>query len=505
MLNLLVVDDEPIIARGVSDMLAAQRADELIVWSAFSGQEAMEVMSRIKIDILLCDINMGDISGLELQQIAANRWPNIRVIFLTGHDEAQYVREALENEASGYVLKSSGDEKLLQVIDNTISHVLEEQQQLVEKVQMQRRLWQMSRMFAEDTVWQIFVPPLLTREGLQKRLDVTDDPLKLEEPFHLCLMLADGGSVEPDVMAEWMQNLLRDKYRILMHTDIGGYMTLMLQPRSGDQDLLLLGGLMEYIQRMANDRLGVGLAVISCEQRISLEQAYAAWWSLSRAAARQCLQAGETLLVDLTEQPDMEQSSLDGIRKELMRSVVHQDAEQFHRQIHQLMSRKSSVPPEEAWALVRSLLSDLDAGGGAAAEGEVMPEDAEAQLHRMVDRVFLGRSARGNNRTRSMVLEVQAYIRAHLDQDISLTRLADAEGVHPAYLSRVYREVSGQNVRDFIVDEKLRCAQRMLKDRRVRMVDICEAIGMNSGSYFSHFFKKHMGMTPQDYRDQQSS
>lgn len=55
------------------------------------------------------------------------------------------------------------------------------------------------------------------------------------------------------------------------------------------------------------------------------------------------------------------------------------------------------------------------------------------------------------------------------------------------------------------MDEKLRCAQRMLKDRRVRMVDICEAIGMNSGSYFSHFFKKHMGMTPQEYRDQQSS
>lgn len=99
MLNLLVVDDEPMLADGVSSLLQTNFPDDLTVYTALSGEKAFAILEQIKIDLLLTDINMPDVDGLELQRRACERWPHLTVIFLTGHSEFHYMQTAIQQNA----------------------------------------------------------------------------------------------------------------------------------------------------------------------------------------------------------------------------------------------------------------------------------------------------------------------------------------------------------------------------------------------------------------------
>lgn len=75
-------------------------------------------------------------------------------------------------------------------------------------------------------------------------------------------------------------------------------------------------------------------------------------------------------------------------------------------------------------------------------------------------------------------------------------------GLHPSYLSQVYKKVMNQSLRQYIIAMRLNAAKEMLKDPTVKIQTIAEKVGMNTASYFTHFFKKYMDVTPQEYRSQ---
>ena len=101
-----------------------------------------------------------------------------------------------------------------------------------------------------------------------------------------------------------------------------------------------------------------------------------------------------------------------------------------------------------------------------------------------------------------VVHEVNRYINQHLSQGVSLNDLGEVVCLHPTYLSRVYKEITGVSINQYIAGQRITLAQSMLKDPIVKISQIITATGLNTPSYFTYFFKKHVGMTPQEYRTQ---
>ncbi len=87
MRRILIVDDEPFIVNGLAGMMKEATELDLEVYKAESAEEAIDWLERTAIDIVLTDINMPGMDGLELQQIIVKQWPRCKVIFLTGHTE----------------------------------------------------------------------------------------------------------------------------------------------------------------------------------------------------------------------------------------------------------------------------------------------------------------------------------------------------------------------------------------------------------------------------------
>lgn len=122
MYRLLIVDDEDIITDGLYEVFNRYHPERLDVCKAYSAKEALDWMSRTRIDIVLTDIAMPGMNGLELSEEIQKYWPRCRVVFLTGHSEFEYAYRAIQMTNVRYVLKTEGYGKVI----DTVQAVLDE-------------------------------------------------------------------------------------------------------------------------------------------------------------------------------------------------------------------------------------------------------------------------------------------------------------------------------------------------------------------------------------------
>ncbi len=120
MYSLMIVDDEEIILNGIGDVVRASGLPLRTVQTARSAGEALALLAENPCDILLTDIRMPDMDGLEMVGRAKNLWPDIRVIFLTGYQDFEYARAALRLDSDDFLVKPAPDKKLLEAIERVI-------------------------------------------------------------------------------------------------------------------------------------------------------------------------------------------------------------------------------------------------------------------------------------------------------------------------------------------------------------------------------------------------
>jgi len=115
MIRVLVVDDHAILRDGIRSILESQE-DIVVVGEASDGAEALEYVGNLLPDIVLMDISMPKTNGLEATRLIKERFPQVKVLILTQHDNREYIAPALGAGASGYVLKRSGRREMLNAI-----------------------------------------------------------------------------------------------------------------------------------------------------------------------------------------------------------------------------------------------------------------------------------------------------------------------------------------------------------------------------------------------------
>lgn len=123
MYRLLIVDDEPDVLQALYDMLLDHESLDLDVLKAGSAGEALEILNRERLDIVLSDICMPGMDGIELLRHVRENWPDCRMIFLTGHTEFTYIYQAEKLEAVSYILKTEGRQKIVDALDKAIGQI----------------------------------------------------------------------------------------------------------------------------------------------------------------------------------------------------------------------------------------------------------------------------------------------------------------------------------------------------------------------------------------------
>jgi DNA-binding NarL/FixJ family response regulator len=132
MIKIAIVDDHEVVINGLRSMLSACE-DLEVVYTTTQGNELMNFLAGNQTDVILMDIQMPEISGIDLCKLTLKQFPDIKIIAFSSFDDTHYIRQILRNGASGYVLKNT-DQKTLVTAIRTVSEGEEYIDETIKKI-----------------------------------------------------------------------------------------------------------------------------------------------------------------------------------------------------------------------------------------------------------------------------------------------------------------------------------------------------------------------------------
>lgn len=550
MYRLLIVDDEPFIVDWIYELFSQQRM-ELDIYKAYSAPEALSLLKRARIDIVLTDISMPDMDGLALLKEIQENWPYCRVIFLTAHHEFDYARIASKSGVT-YLLKTESDTEIIRAVERAIGEIRGQMEQeallVAAKKQRERTLPILQRDYLMDCL-----QGRLEEAVTQPALDDLEVRLTAADPVFLLMGTIDrwhapgerGARVRRVTALEaFMLQYLSPLARFVSLPVEDGMHIWLLQPQKyqefgedvhalQDRMIVYVKGSLDTIQEQMSRSLGTTCSFV-------LDAGFCLWDALPRHFSRMLLKMNyggmDENVIETVPAPDHpEDAAAESHLQALQQVGAARD------QIRRLESFLESGQ-KEACVVELARLRELALAVAKVYEGlgiEVVQalllmflafmnrQESQADHHalreqvqnlivmhgtrtydelfhsleQVVDRIVDRRNMMRVQREKSLVERLHAYIESHLHEDVSLIRLAEQVYLNPAYLSRLYKLTTGQNLSDHILSLRLEKSKDMLKTEGVRIHQIAVDVGFESAAYFTRVFKKHMGMTPQEYRD----
>ena len=539
MHRLLIVDDEEIITDSLYEVFNQLMPDELDVYRAYSGKEAMGWLSRTRIDIVLTDIRMPGMSGLELKDEIQNYWPRCRIIFLTGHSEFDYAYQAMQVPNVRYLLKTEGYDKVVE----TVREVMEElrhHERMGQLVDKSREL-----MNELELTWQRDYFCHLIQQSAEIEQDVLVRDFKrlnIRLDVHAPVVLVLGHleyrenltymerREQLNEVRLWWHSFFAEHVRSVGINDSYGDVLWFIQPNRPHHEehndvhfLRFLEGTMELIQQTVMEANGLALTFVMSDSACR-------WREVSQQYERLhllChLRFGGGLPAILRDR-DMECEDLayrDAYRmkQKVEALATYLDAgkfEEYNKGFDELMMSVVALNPQNAalsievyYGIALSLLGHIHRSGlqtNIRDYNKLMRfddhpslSDAFLYLYQVAGRIFELNRLKEKDRAARMIDRVRAYIDANLSEDLSLVRLAEIHYFNPSYLSRLFKQEKGMNLSEYIEQCRIAKAKQLLADRDLKVREVAAAVGYEAAHSFTRFFKKTTGLSPQEYRDQ---
>ena len=514
MLALLIVDDELIIADGLYHMLQERFQDQLIVRRCYSAAEASAVLEHNRIDILMTDIEMPGMTGLELHESVRERWPMIRVIYLTGYSDFDYARRALQQNALAYVLKNEGDQVIIAAVEKAIRSYEEETAKL-----LHRAVYSEQAQHLRQLVFHAMHGGLLQEDQLEWA--VPDSGLSFSMDKQVSIGYCYFENAVPAELLRQSMNLidhLTNRQIPMLLTDMNARsFSIVCQLRTeGEQDVLM--GNLEAVQRQLEQE--------SHRLTVCMLEGSVAWTELGTATQQLLEQMNKVSpapgeLVTLKNEPvQLRQMIIEPGTRETesimclqrmqeclmtgQKDLLEEEEERFW----QLMA--SNVEPQTEQKVYEAINEFMTEISKTLPESERWHEDAAVREGRLsalrprMDEIMQAlldaREEKQNHRQRRLVRQIDRYISEHLSGDLSLTAISDALHFHPTYISRMYKEFSNVSLSDAIALQRLNYACAMLRDTDQPISVIAAETGFFDQSHFTKTFKQARGITPSAYR-----
>ena len=187
MYKLLIVDDEADHRKGLMNLLAAMRPEDMLL-EADDGVTALEVIELVDCDVIITDIRMTNMNGLELLKAAKAQNPDVEVIILSGYGQFDYAREALKYQAADYIMKPVDSDEIRTVLNKVTERISARQKSRNRQESIENRLTETMPVYM-DHLMNLFVqkPDFAGKERLK-------DMFQLERPGYIfCCHVAGGG------------------------------------------------------------------------------------------------------------------------------------------------------------------------------------------------------------------------------------------------------------------------------------------------------------------------
>ncbi|WP_379128380.1 response regulator [Paenibacillus sp. sgz500958] len=517
-INVLLVDDEAVdlewLRRRVVGNVQVILND---VGTAASGFQALKVMEQKRIDLILSDIRMPIMTGMEFARKAKEINPQVHIIFISGHSDFSYAKEAIELSASGYLLKPVDDDELNEMLVKQCAEIEYERERDLSLSETLTLVNQelLLRWFNETTPGQVeahihnFLTPLLQSGSAVAIIEIDDMAWKLKN------MPEEERRPLTCRMADFIRDFARDNHLGLIMTSYDYHFVLLATIRE-EYFRALLDELIGAFTREFSYSITIGTGMYTTDinkLHVSYRQAEAAlsikWilgknrviqdaaeWSprktistslddhvnrMLQAMLEYDLMTIDDCLIQLFN-GDLPLTRKNDIYDLIIRitSKLHADLQQMNEHLYEILKWESHQP---------FILFEFET-----------IDDIRSWLRRrffeLSELLYLKRQ----RQKRKLIDEITKYVEERLEQKVTLNEVAAHFDFTPNYLGQLFKSETNTLFSDFLSDLRMKHVCALLADPTKKIYEIAERAGYKNLIYFNRQFKQSIGMSPGEYR-----
>lgn len=526
MLKVLITDDEIQIRRGLRMKVDWEEEGFEIVEEASNGQEAIELLQNINVDVVITDMRMPIMDGVELAKRCQQEFPHVKVIVLSGYSDFEYVRNSMKQGVKDYLLKPVAPDELVETLRKIHKEVEEEKRKQVELAQMSQLVHSHLQEVQEQYILHLVKEERLQLPIVKERLQ----KLKLEE------LANENGKVQfvtveirdyndPNRLEEFRfpfqlvcKEIAQEQEGTYLFTDPGyANMVQFLQLIDSDSQMSnRTTHLVQRIQQNVNRLLkletviGIGTVVNGfTEFRTGYISSLLAWSQSQLGSKSQVIDQSVTSEGVFDFSPDFE--------KRLTNAIENVDFAGFKRNLHTVLEGTKnrsvlsfSVAANQVLFLLGSLAKKYDVETKDiqntiwSCQQNIWKLNSQhkvkeylvelAQL--IIEKVRLTRFS-----NKKLIDSIRHYLDQHYASEISLTTLSNLFHINSTHLSETFKSNIGQNFSDYLVNLRMENAKQLLKDKQLKIIDVANLVGFSNSGYFSTVFKKRFGQSPVKFRN----
>ncbi|MBW7455195.1 helix-turn-helix domain-containing protein [Paenibacillus sepulcri] len=467
MINVLVVDDDKLVRKGLISSMPWDEFDMKVVGEANNGEKALELLETHRIHLLLTDLAMPVMNGLELMRVVRNRFPDIHIAVLTLHQDFDYIQEALRLGAIDFIVKVQlEEERFEEVLGRIHNRILQEQ---MKKTVVSSSAAGMDP-FATDTGFALLpVGEPDDVEWLYQLIGISDWVLNGIDHYIWLWLPGD----EPD-------NGKSFEIIINQALDRSGWLVMRLEGLAGKSKKEVLSLLRNYrmgdlfydFDDSRNDLLHKSIHELPSKPK-SLEEE-----EFTSLKAR-------WLSFDWTQQ-----ESLEGLKSELIRlrlpssrlnHFLHEIAMDWNRVYGELLESNIELPAVfKSWGEAASWLA-------LVRETACLLQGTEYSWEVV-----------------NSIMTAVKIVKDELDQQLYAIDVAKRVNMSRSYFNQCFKDIVSQSFNEYLRQVRMKRAEEYLLQSRKPVQWIAERTGYVDVKYFSRIFRESTGMTPSEYRKNKS-
>lgn len=496
MLRIVVVDDEASIREGLGKIIGKESKRFVVAGLFANGQQVLDFISQEDIDVIITDIRMPVVDGLELIKQVKSSHPEIRCIMMSGFTDFEYARQALRYSAVDYLLKPINKKQLYELL-----YTLDD-----EKTSQQSK----GRLIRQGLLLSyIKCPP-----GLCAKLPQLTLPGAYFSVFVMKCADLDGLRSS---LQQHLEQCALNTWDLIDTDGTGLAIVCYFSQKPSDDEIK---GFAKQLKQICPPRRLLLGSSSSYDLPALLYPAYTEAKRVCEYGIYESELWGYNHVGDIPEpgsSPDIARLFAN-YRDEFIKALQIMSTPQANNSLEVIFdqARALKAPVESIALLCRLLLetasaelheweksgnsllgNNLEAALASCLSFREIQQKFTEQFTGALDEIRTGRLALADK----SIETVKRWIAEHYDEPAELSHLANLVYLTPSYLSKLFKQETGMTITDYLIDVRIKKAKHLLRtSSELKVHEIGRTVGYPDPAYFNKLFKRIVGLTPNEYK-----
>ncbi len=526
MYKVLLVDDEILIRENIAKIIDWESLGLELVKICENGKEAIEILQKKQIDIIITDICMPYVDGLELSQYIYEKQYNSKVMIITGYEDFKYAKKAIEYHVFSYVLKPITKDELIKELKNIVKIISKEEHKEVKKKEIQQYSSEALEVLKESFFKEI-LEGRITISSIKEKEALFDVNIQ-NEVFICCAIYWNKENID-----EYIKFNIQEKIKFYINDK--KFNNLVCFSNASNEIILLFNGkknssydyqIKDICMEIKNDieeKMNLKIAILQGFAVSNIQKIWKSFDSAKKMKEYLYLENSDDFLdIDIYEKVKQEKNIEPQWAKyteKLILFIKRNKKEKIEEVLNNIVMEckdrwiKPSIIIMQFQKIVTNIIDELINMNVEKSEVNRLYEEAISNIFdsttientKLIIKniAFYAADIVSRNEMSNGEIQVNValeyIIKNFSDVDLSLQSMCEKLNMSISYFSATFKEYTGTTFIERLKVERIENAKKLLSTSKLKTYEIAERCGYSDSSYFRSVFKKEVGMTTREY------